>query len=99
MEFGLISFARWLLALRAYDPIAPRRSFLVFLLSSLLDPRFPLWFPRACRCAAVNVVLDTKKVSETMAVGEDEKASIIWTGTGLREEVGIGRLSLRKVNL
>lgn len=46
MEFGLDSFARWLLALRAYDPIAPRRPFLVLLLSSLLDPRFPLWFSR-----------------------------------------------------
>lgn len=43
-------------------------------------------------------MLDTRKASETMAVGEDEKASLIWTGTGLREEVGIGRLSLRKVN-
>lgn len=46
MEFALDSFARWLLALRAYDPIAPRRSFLVLLFSYLLDPRFPLWFPR-----------------------------------------------------
>jgi hypothetical protein len=46
MEFGLDSFARWLLALKAYDRIAPRRSFLVLLLSSLLDPRFPLWFSR-----------------------------------------------------
>jgi hypothetical protein len=44
-------------------------------------------------------VLDARKASETMAVGEDEKASIIWIGTGLREEVGIGRLSLSKVKL
>jgi hypothetical protein len=38
-------------------------------------------------------MLDTRKASETIAVGEDKKASIIWTGTGLREEVGIGRLN------
>lgn len=95
MEFDLDSFARWLLALKAYDPVAQRRSFLAFLLSSLLDPRFPLWFSRTThnRVFPISFPLDPASPIIEMASASHHTFSYNKTDTRIWKRLG----QLRKV--